>query len=127
MEIDVRDGNGLSLFMVTQAYSQGTSPATKGKKSARTQSRRPTQSLPGHELTGMTVKDKANQSIGQIQDLVIDESGQVQYLAVNTHVAGREPARPELQQPQPGRPGNAARTDDPERSQGKPRRIRMKN
>ncbi len=92
----------LSLCLVTQAYSQVGQQARErnplqGKAAGQQKVCLAT------KIEGMTVKDKENQSIGTIQDLVIDESGQVQYLAVNP----REQAAGGTRTPrtQPGRAG----------------------
>lgn len=71
----------LCLLTVTQAMGQATQKRNQDNAVERTPASQQKVCL-ASKVTKMMVKDKGNQPIGQIQDLVIDESGQVQYLAI---------------------------------------------
>lgn len=78
----------LCLLAVTQAMGQVRQP---GDQDNALQRRDATQQRSGQQkfalaskMTNMSVKDKSNQNIGQIQDLLIDQDGKVQYLAIST-------------------------------------------
>jgi len=80
------------------------------------------------KLTKMNVKDSTNQSIGQIQDLLIDDSGQVQYIAITAQGAAAanerlQPRTPGAQSNQPGTRSEdqpSARPDQPGARPGQP-------
>lgn len=75
----------LCLLVVTQALGQATQTRNqeRGERALDKAAGQQKVCL-ASKVTKMMVKDKANQPLGQIQDLVIDESGQVQYLAIST-------------------------------------------
>jgi hypothetical protein len=94
-------------MVVTQALGQATVPRTQKQPGLEREAAAGAQKFNlASKLTKMTVKDSANQSIGQIQDLLIDDSGQVQYVAIV--VQGAAGATDRLQPRTPG-----ARSDQP--------------
>ncbi len=95
----------MSLFVVVQAYSQvGQARNQREQNPLERRAAGQHQLNLASKLLDMSVKDKANQTIGQIQDLVIDESGQVQYLAVSTQSQDARTGVPGARQPQPRTP-----------------------
>ncbi len=96
--------SALSLLLVTGAMGQ----ATQTREGALKRQPAGQQKIClASKVTKMMVKDKANQPLGQIQDLVIDESGQVQYVAISAQGGaaatdrlqpGRTPARGRINQ-----------------------------
>jgi len=106
----------LCLLVVTQAMGQITQPRNPGKALQRGAAER--EAATGQKfslaskLTKMTVKDSANQSIGQIQDLLIDDSGQVEYVAIAIQdAAATDRLQPRTPGARPDQPG--ARSDQP--------------
>jgi hypothetical protein len=74
----------LCLLVVTQALGQATQTRNPDRGERALDKAAGQQKIClASKVTKMMVKDKANQPIGQIQDLVIDESGQVKYLAIS--------------------------------------------
>jgi hypothetical protein len=101
-------GTVMGVLAVTQAFGQATQVGQQQKslieRAAGTQ-----KVCLATKALGMTVKDKANQNVGQVRDLVIDESGQVQYLAIASQereaTIQRNPAEPKTDR----EPGQALR------------------
>ncbi len=75
-------GSALSLLVGMQIFAQKTQPTKDRNLTQRTAGQH--KFCLASKVEGMTVKDKANQEVGKIQDLLIDQSGQVQYLAIAT-------------------------------------------
>jgi sporulation protein YlmC with PRC-barrel domain len=107
-------GTALSLLVVTQAFGQvrqpGQEDSAQRRQAGQQQAGQKTICL-ASKLTEMQVKDKSNQALGKIEDLVIDQDGQVQYLAINTHAqagAARQQPGARTQPGQPGQPGQRA-------------------
>lgn len=98
--------SALCLLVVTQALGQATQPRTQKPALEREAAAGQQKFSLASKLTKMTVKDSANQAIGQIQDLLIDDSGQVQYVAIV--VQGAAGATDRLQPRTP-----SARSDQP--------------
>jgi hypothetical protein len=80
--------SAVCLLVVTQALGQVTQPRNPAQKEALGRADAGQQKIClASKVTKMMVKDSANGAIGQIQDLVIDETGQVQYLAISAQDA----------------------------------------
>ena len=103
-------GTAFGLLLVAQAFAQ--------EKEGESIKKQLVQKVAGQQkvclaskVHGMNVKDKANQNLGQIQDLVIDQTGQVQYLAIAAQegAADRLPGQPPRRTP--GQPGARAGAD----------------
>lgn len=93
--------SALCLLVVTQAMGQAKQPGQE--RAAQRQPAGQKKICLASKLTEMSVKDKSNQNLGKIEDLVIDQSGQVQYLAISTQAAGQS-------RTQPGQQDRAAQT-----------------
>ena len=93
-------GMTLGLLTATQAMGQVKQPGQEDRLGQKQADQK--KICLASKVTGMTVKDQSNQQCGKIQDLVIDESGQVQYLAISTEASAtgsEKPARTPGQQP----------------------------
>lgn len=109
----------VGLLVVTQAMGQATQQRKPG--AALEPAAGQQKVCLASKVTKMMVKDKANQPIGQIHDLVIDESGQVQYVAI---AAGDNAAATDRLQP---RPTPGARDDQPADPARKPAGTQGRN
>jgi sporulation protein YlmC with PRC-barrel domain len=100
--------SAVCLLVVTQAMGQLTQPRNPGQgaleRGAAQREATGQKFNLASKLTKMNVKDSANQTIGQIQDLLIDETGQVQYVAIAVQGAAADRLQPRT-------PG--ARSDQP--------------
>jgi len=131
--------SAVCLLVVTQALGQVTQPRNAGQATLEREGA--DRGAAGQKkfnlaskLTKMNVKDSANQTIGQIQDLLIDQSGQVQYVAIAVSDAATgsdrlQPRTPGARSDQPGarsdQPGarsgqSDANSDQPGRRSGQP-------
>ncbi len=75
-------GAVLGLAMVTQVYAQLGQQEEQRARDDRAVAGAHKFCL-ASQVKGMTVTDKGNQPCGQIQDLAIDQTGRVQYLAID--------------------------------------------
>jgi sporulation protein YlmC with PRC-barrel domain len=74
---------GLALaFLAASAFTVSAQEA--GKQGVKDASGAPAKAVAhrSSKIVGMTVKNRANEDLGKIEDLVIDEAGQVRYAAV---------------------------------------------
>ena len=95
--------SALCLLVVTQAMGQVRQPGQE--RAAQRQPAGQKKICLASKLTEMTVKDKSNQNLGKIEDLVIDQTGQVHYLAISTQAQAGGQSRT-----QPGQQDRAAQT-----------------
>jgi sporulation protein YlmC with PRC-barrel domain len=101
-------GMAFCLAVVTQAFAQENEKSITERVAQKVAGGQ--QVCLASKVQGMTVKDKANQNVGQIQDLVIDQSGQVKFLAIAAQEGATDTPAARRQPGQPGQPqlGGAA-------------------
>lgn len=102
----------LGLMVVSQAAGQVGQDEAKSALEGREAGQQ--KICLASKVTEMSVKDESNQPIGQVQDLVIDATGQVQYLAIDLQAEGegteaKNPLQPREEAKKPRQPRGAAK------------------
>jgi hypothetical protein len=73
---------GVGLLLICQAVAQETRTQAQQRQTQQAAAEGHHKVCLASKLNGVAVKDKSDQAIGKIQDLVIDSQGQVLYLAI---------------------------------------------
>lgn len=82
-------GTAIGVFLACQWAGAQQTPGKQGNSQQREQAQQSQHKVClASAITGLSVKDASDQAVGEIQDLVIDASGQVRYLAVATTQPG---------------------------------------